>query len=259
VTEVRPAESEEILAALGAHPGSLGPVGVVEIPIVADEALRGRRSMTTGANEDGWHLRHVDMDRDVSVGRWVDAREVRSGEPCVQCGEPIEIVRCIEVGHIFKLGTRYSEAMDARYLDENGDSNLIVMGSYGIGVGRAVAAITEYLADDKGLVWPMVVAPYEVGIVPVNLKDSASVDEAERIYQELRSSGIDVVIDDRDTRPGVKFADQELVGIPLRITVGPKGLAAGEVELFSRQTGEQESVPVGEVVDLVVGRVTAER
>ena len=255
-SEVRPAEAEEIFAALGAHPGSLGPVGVSELRIVADEALRGRRSMTTGANEDGWHFRGVDIERDVNVREWLDLREVRAGEACVQCGEAIEVVRCIEVGHIFKLGTKYSEAMDARFLDDNGESHPIIMGSYGIGIGRAVAAVAEQMGDDKGLVWPMLIAPYEVGVIAVNLKDADSTAEAERIYADLAARGVDVTIDDRDVRPGVKFADHELIGTPLRVTVGPKGLAAGEIELFDRRSGEPSTVPVADAVEAVFAMVT---
>ena len=256
---VRPAEAEEIFPVLGAHPGSLGAVGVDHIPVIADLALQGRTSMTTGANEDGWHYRGVDVARDINVGTWADLREVNAGEPCPECDTPIEILRCIEVGHIFKLGTKYSEAMGSSVLDENGDSHPIIMGSYGIGIGRAVAAIAETLADDNGLVWPLSVAPYEVSVVAVNLKDEASTAAAEDIYNQLRQAGIEVVYDDRDVRPGVKFADHELVGIPIRVTVGPKGLANGVVEISDRASGERSELPLDTAVATLVDRVRAGR
>lgn len=256
---VEAATAEEIFAALGAHPGSLGPVGVTDIPIVADESLRGRTSMTTGANQDGWHVRGVDVARDVAVGKWADLREVVAGEPCPRCEHPLEITRCIEVGHIFKLGTKYAETMGASVADEAGNNVPIVMGSYGIGVGRSVAAIAETLSDDRGLVWPMTVAPYEVSVICVNNKDDAAVAEATRIYDELAVAGVDVLLDDRDVRPGVKFADNELIGVPLRVTVGPKGLAAGVVEVRGRTAAENEEIAVDGAVAAVIERVLAGR
>ncbi|MCB0990482.1 MAG: proline--tRNA ligase [Acidimicrobiales bacterium] len=255
--EFRPATPEEALAALGANPGSLGAVGV-ELRVVADQALAGRSNMTTGANEDDWHYRGVSVDRDIAVSQWADLREVQAGEPCLHCGNSLEIVRCIEAGHIFKLGRKYAEALDAKVLDPDGKARTIIMGSYGIGIGRAMAAIVETHHDEHGVAWPVAVAPYEAVITIASMKDERGVAEGERIYSQLRSAGIDVVLDDRDARAGVKFADAELIGIPYRVTIG-KALAEGEVEVTVRATGETEKVPVGDVVERLVGVITAQR
>jgi len=257
--ELRPAHPDEVRELLGADPGSLGAVGVEGVPIVADTGLQGRRNMTTGANEDDFHLRGVDVERDLRVDRWLDLREVGAGEPCVTCGEPLEVFRAIEAGHIFKLGTKYSEPLGATVLDEHGASRPIVMGSYGIGVERNLAAVVETHFDDKGIVWPVAVAPYEVVVTVVKVDDDASMEAGEALYRELGEAGIDVVIDDRDERPGVKFNDAELIGIPYRITVGPRGLAAGTVELTERRSGETRTVPTGDAAAIVVAEVQAAR
>ncbi len=256
---LRPASAEEAQKALGAMPGSLGAVGVDDIRIVADEALKGRTNMTTGANIDDKHYRGVDVERDINVTEWLDLRTVVAGEPCINCGTAVEIVRCIEAGHIFKLGRMYAEAMGMSVLDENGEKRVPIMGSYGIGVGRAMAAIIESHHDDNGVIWPVAVAPFEVSLILVSMRDEATVAKAEELYAELRSRGIDVVLDDRDARAGVKFADTELTGIPWRITVGPKGVEAGVVELTSRATGDKVEVPMTEVVDQVVATIEAAR
>ncbi|MFV0526156.1 MAG: proline--tRNA ligase [Acidimicrobiales bacterium] len=261
--EVRPAEPEETLAWLGAHPGSLGPVGVGEVDggkirIVVDEALRGRRAMTTGANTDDWHIRGVDVARDVPVDQWADLRRVEAGEPCPNCGAPLEIVRCVEAGHIFKLGTLYAEIFGVTVTDSAGSAVPVVMGSYGIGIGRNMATVAETHHDDRGLVWPVSVAPYEVVITLVRM-DDASMAAADRIHAGLTAAGIDVLLDDRDVRAGVKFADAELIGIPCRITIGPRALADGEVELTERASGDTSRVGVDAIVDQVAAAVTAAR
>ncbi|MFF0522890.1 proline--tRNA ligase [Actinomadura nitritigenes] len=240
---IRPAEPEEIRSALGALPGSLGAVGVA-LPVIADEALRGRRSMFTGANIDDVHLRGVDVARDIAVGSWADLREVAAGEPCPRCGEPLEIVRAIEIGHIFKLGDRYARALGVEVLDPDGKRVPVVMGSYGIGVERAMAAIVETHHDERGIVWPVAVAPFEAAVVIAQSDDADVADAAERIYGALRDAGVDVVIDDRAERAGVKFRDVELTGIPYRITVGRRGLAEGVAEVTARATGETKKVPL---------------
>ncbi|MCP2328046.1 prolyl-tRNA synthetase [Hamadaea flava] len=242
---IRPAQAEEIRSALGALPGSLGAVGVSELPIVADEALRGRRGMATGANVDDVHLRGVEVDRDIVVGRWADLREVVAGEPCVRCGTPLEATKTVEVGHIFKLGRKYSESMGVSVLMADGTRVAPIMGSYGIGVERAIAAIVETHHDDKGIVWPMAVAPFQVVIVQLGT-DEATALAARELYERLGNNGIEVVWDDREERPGVKFSDAELVGIPLRVTVGARGLARGIVEVTRRSTGDTVEVPVEE-------------
>jgi prolyl-tRNA synthetase len=258
-TTLRPASADEVQKALGALPGSLGAVGVNEIRIVADLALQGRTNMTTGANVDDRHYRGVDLERDVNVAEWLDLRTVTAGEPCVDCATKLEIVRCIEAGHIFKLGRKYAESMGMVVLDENGDKKVPIMGSYGIGVGRALAAIIETHHDDNGVIWPVAVAPFEVSIILVSMRDEATVAAGEDLYAQLRQRGLDVVLDDRDARAGVKFADTELTGIPWRITVGPKGVAAGMAELTSRVTGETIEVPMSKVVDQITEIIGAAR
>lgn len=249
VAHARPADGPEVLALLGANPGSLGAVGVEELRVVADLALQGRSNLTTGANEDDVHLRGVDIARDIAVNEWVDIRAVSAGEPCIECGGSLEVMEAIEIGHIFKLGTRYAEILGASVLDANGKPQPITMGSYGIGVGRNVAAIVEAHHDDRGIVWPVAVAPFEVVITVVKVDDEASMAAADTLYTELREAGVDVLLDDRAERPGVKFADAELIGIPFRVTVGPRGLATGEVEFTPRSTGETEALELGAVVD----------
>ena len=254
-----PAEVDEIRAALGASPGSLGAVGVADLPIYADEALRGRSGMTTGANVDDQHLEGVDMDRDVTVDHWVDVRGILDGEACVTCGEPLRVVRCIEAGHIFKLGRKYAEAMKVTVLDGEGVNRVPTMGSYGIGVGRAMATVAETHHDEHGLLWPMSIAPYEVVLTVVKVDHDESMAVAERLYDELRAAGVDVLLDDRDGRPGVKFADAELVGIPLRVAIGPRGLDNGQLEFTVRSNGEKVDVPIDEVVARVVDSVVTGR
>ncbi len=257
--EVVPADGDEIRAALGASPGSLGAVGVTDLTIYADEALRSRSGMTTGANEDDVHLEGVDVERDVAVDNWLDLRSILDGEACASCGAALRIARCIEAGHIFKLGRRYSEAMGVTVLDADGVNRVPTMGSYGIGVGRAMAAVAETHHDENGLVWPMSIAPYEVILTVVKVDHEESRGCAERLYDELRAAGVDVLLDDRDGRPGVKFADAELIGIPLRVTIGPRGLENSIVELTARADGERHDVPVDDVVARLVDLVVTGR
>lgn len=252
---LRPAHQDEIVTALGATPGSLGAVGVTGLPVIADETLLGRTDMTTGANTDGVHLRGVDVARDLRVDTWANLREVAAGEPCPECGAPLEVLRAIEVGHIFKLGHRYSEALGVSVLGPDGSEIKPIMGSYGIGVERAMAAIVESGHDDAGIVWPVAVAPFEVAVVLLNAGDAEVSKAAEDIYGGLRDAGVDTVLDDRDERPGAKFKDVELIGVPYRVTVGRRGLAAGTVEVTARATGETTPVPVGEAVEQVRARL----
>jgi prolyl-tRNA synthetase len=256
---VRPAAEAEIRELLGAGPGSLGAVGVSGPRVVADLALRGRRDLVTGANEDGFHLRGVDPERDVTVDEWLDLREVREGEACPLCDEPLRVRKTIELGHIFKLGTRYSEALGVTVLDDNGKAVPLVMGSYGIGIGRAVAAIVESCHDESGIVWPVNVAPFEALVTVLNPKDVDTRETGQRLYEALRGEGIDALLDDRDERPGVKFKDAELIGIPYRLTVGPKGLEAGKVELFRRRGAEKRDLDVHKAADVVVQAVLEDR
>ena len=256
--DIRPAEPAETLERLGARPGSLGAVGVKGLKILADHALRGRRNLATGANTDDWHYSGVDVDRDISVDEWLDLREVSAGEPCVNCGRGLEVVRCIETGHIFKLGRRYAEAMGATVLDADGVERPITMGSYGIGIGRAMAAVAEVHHDERGLIWPVAVAPYEVVVTVASMRDDPAVAAAEQIYGQLRAQGVEVLLDDRDARAGVKFADAELVGIPWRITAG-RAVAGGEVELTERATGDTQRIGIEDAAAQVAARLAHAR
>ena len=255
--EIRPATGEETFTSLGANPGSLGAVGVTEFKVFSDLALDGRIGMVTGANEDDWHLREVSVERDISVDAWVDIREVQSGEACVDCGAVLEIVRCIEAGHIFKLGRKYAEAMGISVLDADGKAQVPTMGSYGIGIGRAVAAIAENHHDDAGLCWPLAVAPYHVLITILDLGDSEAMALANEAEAAFTQAGLDVLVDDRVARPGVKFADAELIGVPYRLTIGGRSLGKGQVEFTPRQTGATEMLDKTTCVETILEVVLA--
>ena len=251
---VRPATVEEIVPLLGAKPGSLGAVLNVPagIKVFADERLQGANDMTTGANEDGFHLKNVSLERDVKVTAWLDLRTVTAGEPCARCVKPLKIRRAIEVGHVFKLGTKYSEALNATFLDEAGARKPLVMGCYGIGVTRTLQAIIEQGNDKDGVIWPASVAPYNVCITPLAVApESEAMKLAEKFYTELTARGVDVILDDRDERPGVKFKDSELVGFPIRIGIGEKSLAKGEVEIKPRN-GAMQSIKIEEALNAVM-------
>jgi prolyl-tRNA synthetase len=215
--------------------------------------------MTTGANEDDFHLRGVSVERDIDVKAWLDLREVKDGEACVQCGKALSVYKTIEVGHIFKLGTKYSEAMGANVLDQNGKARPIIMGSYGIGIERSLAAVVETCNDENGIVWPVNVAPFEVVITVVKPKNVECMEVGERIYDALIGFGIDVLLDDRDERPGVKFKDADLIGFPYRLTVGPKGIADGKVELRTRRDGETDDLDIDRAAETIMETVLAER
>jgi len=257
---VRPATPEEIVPLLGAKPGSLGavinvPAGVI---VLADERLRGANDMTTGANEDGFHLKNVSIERDIKVTSWFDLRTVTAGEPCVKCGKPLKIRRAIEVGHVFKLGTKYSEKLNATFLDADGARKPSVMGCYGIGITRTLQAIIEQGNDKDGVIWPLSVAPYQVCITPLAVTpESQAMQLAERFYAELTAQGVEVILDDRDERPGVKFKDADLVGFPIRIALGEKSLAKGEVEIKPRD-GAFQAVKIDEAVAEVLKRVRSQ-
>ena len=249
-TQIRPATAEEIFPLLGAKPGSLGAVKNVpaEMKIFADERLQGANDMTTGANEDGFHLKNVSIERDIKVSAWFDLRTVNAGEPCLKCGKQLKIQRAIEVGHVFKLGTKYSEKLNATFLDADGARKFSVMGCYGIGVTRTLQAVIEQSNDKDGIIWPLSVAPYQVCITPLSVASESEVMTlAEKFYAELVAKNIDVILDDRDERPGVKFKDSELVGFPIRIGIGEKSLAKGEVEIKPRN-GALQPVKVEDAV-----------
>jgi len=257
----RPATVEEIVPLLGAHPGSLGAVAAAmkspDISIFADERLRGANDMTTGANEDGFHLKNVSLERDIKVTDWVDLRKVTAGEPCARCGKPLKIRRAIEVGHVYKLGTKFSEPLGASFLAEDGSRKLSLMGCYGIGVTRTLQAVIEQGNDKDGIIWPLSIAPYRVCITPLNVDpDSEAMKLAEKYYAELTAHGVDVILDDRDERPGVKFKDADLVGFPIRLGMGEKSLAKGEVEIKPRG-GALQPVRTDAAVEAVMKLLSA--
>jgi prolyl-tRNA synthetase len=256
---VRPAEAEEIFTALGAHPGSLGAVAVTRLPVIADSALAGREGMTTGANADDVHLRGVDVARDIQVGHWADLRAAEEGEPCAECGGPLSVIKGIEIGHIFKLGYKYADAFDITVSGPDGKPVRPVMGCYGIGVERAMAACIEVHHDAKGIAWPVAVAPFEAVVTVAQQNDAAVAEAGERAYAALLGAGVDVIIDDRPDRAGVKFSDAELVGIPFRVTIGKRGLAAGTAELTGRADGETVTVPLDDLAKHVGKAIAAAR
>jgi prolyl-tRNA synthetase len=242
---LRPAHAEEIKALLGAMPGSLGGVGVTGAQVLVEQTLRGLEGMVTGANEDGLHLESVSVDRDLR-GELVDLRTVKAGEGCPRCEGTLDVFKALEVGHIFKLGTKYSESMGATVLDAEGKQVPIVMGSYGIGVERILAAAIELHHDQNGIIWPVSIAPFQATVLTLGPEPELR-KAADEIVAALAREGIEVLYDDRDERAGVKFKDADLVGIPIRISVGKKGLAGGQVEWKLRKGGAVELVPVGEV------------
>ena len=236
----RPATEEEIVEAFGASPGSLGPVGF-EGEVIADELLRDGQ-FVAGANRTGWHLRGVEHGRDFQAS-FADIRIPREGDRCPECGGALRFETAIEVGHIFKLGTKYTEALGATFLDEDGQEKTIVMGSYGIGPGRVMAAAVEQFHDERGIVWPKEIAPYDAHVVVI--KGAEEIGEA--AAQALSDAGLDVLLDDRDGRPGEKFADADLIGCPIRVTVGKKSLEDGMVDVRNRATGEETRLVLAEL------------
>jgi prolyl-tRNA synthetase len=264
-TTVRTAHTEEIRELLGAGAGSLGGVGArdrakeakFELLIVADLGLKDRRNMTTGANKDDHHLRGVEIERDIRPDKWADLRSAASGESCPRCETgTLEVYKAMEIGHIFKLGTKYSASMGATVLTPDGKPVPIVMGSYGIGVERIITAAIEQNHDENGIVWPKSLSPFDVIVTITNIKDDSLKHAGEKLYKDLQRSGLDVLLDDRDERAGVKFKDADLIGVPYRITLGKKA-AHGVVELFERATKTSEDVKLKEIVSRVQGLALA--
>lgn len=246
------ATDEEIESAVGCQPGSIGPVKL-PVPIIVDRSAAHLADFVCGANRDDYHLTGVNWERDLPLGRVEDLRDVVEGDPSPDGKGTLEIRRGIEVGHIFKLGNKYSKAMNATVLDENGKAAIMEMGCYGIGVSRIVAAAIEQNHDDKGIIWPQAIAPFEVAIVTLNGHKSPVVAEAgEKLYEQLRQAGYDVLLDDRNDRPGVKFADIELIGIPHRLVVSERGLGAGTLEYKGRTDEEKQDIPVEEALSFLV-------
>ncbi len=242
--DIRQATAHEIVEWFGASPGSLGPVGVSKLRILADSALQGRRNMIAGANRDDYHLRHVTPGKDFQP-EWFDLRQVTAGDLCANCRAPVDVMKAVELGHIFKLGYRYSESMGLRVLGEDGKEITPIMGSYGIGIERILTCAIELFHDKDGIKLPPAIAPFSVVITPVNYADPAQREAADKLYAECLQAGIDAVLDDRDERPGVKFKDADLVGIPFRIVAGKK-IAEGKFEFLDRRTRVTEDVPAEE-------------
>ncbi len=251
--EIRTANPDEIREWFGAEAGSLGPVGVKNMRVIADEALQGRKNMIAGANQTDYHLRNVTPGKDYQP-EYFDLRQVASGDACLKCGSPVALVKAMEIGHIFKLGYRYSEAMGLKVLNETGEEITVIMGSYGIGVERILSSAIELYHDKDGMALPAAIAPFGVVITPVNFSDATLRKAAEEIYAECLKAGIDALIDDRDERPGVKFKDADLIGIPWRVTVGKK-LAQGKVEIVDRRAKVTVEVPVVEAAAYIQQRL----
>lgn len=227
-------------------PGYLGPVGLSGVLVIADASVVNMVNAACGANEADQHFINVLPSRDFKVDRVADLRLIKESDPCPHCGAPVKTARGIEVGQVFKLHTKYSKALEASYLDENGQENLMVMGCYGVGVSRTMAAAIEQHHDEDGIIWPVSIAPYHVVIVPINIKDEAQMTLCNNLYEELKAAGLEVVLDDRDERSGVKFKDADLIGYPLRVTIGPKALKENVVDVKVRRTKESYLYPMGE-------------
>jgi prolyl-tRNA synthetase len=250
--DVRPIEAEKLKELTGADGGSIGPVGLKGFTIIADRRLEGANNLISGANRNDVHLINIDLQRDCSIEGYHDLRTVQEGEKSPDGKSSLRLVHAIELGHIFKLGTRYSDALGATFLDENGKAQPIIMGSYGIGMERIVACHIEQNHDENGILWDPAIAPYQVHLIPVSARSPLVVETGETLYRELTAAGIDVLIDDRkDTSPGFKFKDADLLGMPYQVIVGEKNLANGMIEVKNRRTGERLLVPRAEIVEKI--------
>jgi prolyl-tRNA synthetase len=249
------ATEEEIRAIVGAGPGSLGPVNL-PMPIIIDRAVACASDFGAGANIDGKHYFGINWERDLPTPRVADLRNVKAGDPSPDGQGTLNIRRGIEVGHIFQLGLKYSEAMNATVLDANGKSVPMTMGCYGIGITRVVASSIEQNNDENGIIWPESIAPFTVALVPLNYDKSDEVREtADRIYEELKAKGVDVLLDDRKERPGVKFADMELTGIPHRLVISDRGIGSGQLEYKGRRDAEASDIPLETAVDALIAKL----
>ncbi len=250
--QARPLLSEELQALTGADAGSIGPVGLKGFRILIDKRLEGANNLISGANKNDYHTANIDLQRDVAAEGYHDLRVVLPGEPCGKCGKPMRVVKAIELGHVFKLGTKYADAMHATFLDEHGKEKPIVMGSYGIGVERIIACHIEQHHDKYGIVWSKTLAPYQVHLVVVNADNEKVVSVADKLYERLQESLIEVLYDDRnDVSPGFKFKDADLLGMPWQIIVGEKHVVNGNVEIKERRTGKRDIIEIGKAVSLI--------
>jgi len=250
--EFRAMPAEELSRLTGADAGSIGPLGLKGFRIIADKRLEGSNNLISGANRNDYHIGNIDMQRDVKVDGYFDLRTVESEEACSSCGSPLKITDAIELGHIFKLGTKYSDALNVNYLDENGQSKPVVMGSYGIGIERIIACAIEQNNDKDGIIWNTALAPYLVHLTAINMNNNEIVATADKLYKSLGEAGLDVLFDDRgNVSPGFKFKDADLLGMPVHVIVGEKGLKNGQAEVKIRRTGERTMVPLGDLISTV--------
>ncbi len=250
-------EQEEIIQKLSLPIGFLGPVDLIkEIEIIADNSIKDIVNGVSGANIKDKHYINININKDFIVSRFADLRIVKEGDQCIECKSPIRSFKGVEVGHIFKLGDKYTKAFNVNYLDEQGNSQIPIMGTYGIGVTRILAAVIEHSHDKDGIIWPLSIAPYQVIIIPINWKDDQQRTVAKELYKNLNDRNIEVLLDDRDLRPGVKFKDADLIGIPIRINIGDKSLAQQSVELKLRKESGFNLVPVKDVVDRILGAIS---
>ncbi|MBI4889514.1 MAG: proline--tRNA ligase [Acidobacteria bacterium] len=255
--EFRPAHPEEARELLGANVGSLGPIGIKNMPVLIDEALKGRKNLVCGANKDDYHLINATPGEDFE-GAWHDLRQVAEGDTEITTGAPLEVRKCVEIGHIFKLGYKYSHSMGLNVLDHSGAEVPVIMGSYGIGIERVLCAAVELFSDANGMSLPVSIAPFEVVLTPVKIADASLREAGDKLYADLKAAGVDVLYDDRELSPGVKFKDADLVGIPFRVNIGKK-LASGMLELVNRRTKEMVEIPAAEAVDYIKKAICAAR
>ena len=256
--ELRPATEDEIVS-VGAVPGYASPVGLTDLFVVVDDAVPASPNLVAGANDDGFHLKNVNYGRDYTAAVAADIAAAQEGDACPTCGGPMRTVRGVEVGNIFKLGTRYSEAVNCTFLDQNGKEKPVIMGSYGIGVGRLLACVAEESHDKDGLIWPISIAPYQVHLIKIAKKGQhdGMTELADTLYHDLRSAGIEVLYDDRDEKPGVKFKDADLIGLPIRLTVSPRALSNGGVECKLRHSPERAILPVEGIAAAIRQHITS--
>ncbi|HTY11185.1 MAG TPA: proline--tRNA ligase [Bacteroidota bacterium] len=258
--DVRPAEPGELAALTGADAGSIGPIGLkTKFKIIADKRLEGANGLISGANKNDYHYANIDFNRDVKIEAYVDVRTVEHGEPCPNCSKPLRIVKGIEAGHIFKLGTKYSVSLKANFLDDQGKEQPIIMGSYGIGIDRIIACHIEQHHDDKGIIWTRSIAPYDVHLICVNVNSDSVKAKSEELYEQLLEKNISVLYDDRtNVTPGFKFNDADLLGMPLQVVVGEKSLKNNQIELKERSTGKRWTVPVENLLQEVSNLVQSQ-
>lgn len=257
-TSLEPADPDLILKATGAPMGFLGPVGI-KIPMIVDASVAAMASVVVGGNEVDIHIKGVAPGRDFPLDRVMDLRNAEGGDPCPRCGKEMAVRHGIEIGHVFKLGTKYSKAMGATFLDDKGAETPVIMGCYGIGVSRMIAAAVEACHDPNGIIWPLSIAPFEVVVAPLQIQNAAVMEAAEGLVRHLQDAGADVILDDRDHRPGVKFKDADLVGIPLRVVVGERGIKEGTIEVKWRTDAAAHNVPLATAGEEIMAELVAAR